>query len=131
MNTKQEQIKKLTEGRDPHLIKWLSLEDWDTLPSESLLDEINEAWHTYAGDTDGFTRYVRHLLNEDTAAANEVYDNLIRDPEARRKIVAYEFTEYDDGEHGFVKALEDKYDVHGQVIYDAMSEIRLQLRRNF
>ena len=128
---RSETIKNLTEGRDKHLIAWLSLEDWDKLPSEDLMDEIDEAWHTYAGDTDGFTRYVRHLTNEDAVVANEVYDNLIRDPEARRKIVSYEFTEYEDGEYGFVKALEDKYDVYGQVIYDAMSEIRLQLRRNF
>ena len=126
-----EAIQNLTEGHDPHLIKWLSLEDWETLPTEDQLDDIAEAWDSYTSDMDGFTRYVRHILGEDTVTVAEVADDLIRDPEARRKIVSYDFSEYDDGEYGFVMELEDRYDVFGSIIYDAMSEMRLQFRRNF
>ena len=130
MNTKQEQIKKLTEGRNPHLIKWLSLEDWDTLPSENIMDDINSAWHAYREDTDGFTRIVRFLMDENTVTAKEIYDDLTRDSETRRKIVSYEFTEY-DGEDGFIGTLEDKYDVYGQVIYEAMLMVRSDFHGNF
>ena len=130
MNTKQEQIKKLTEGRNPHLIKWLSLEDWDTLPSENIMDDINRAWHAYREDTDGFTRIVRFLMDENTVTAKEIYDDLTRDSETRRKIVSYEFTEY-DGEDGFIGTLEDKYDVYGQVIYEAMLMVRSDFHGNF
>lgn len=131
MNTKQEQIKKLAEGRNEHIITWLSLEDWNELPSEDVLDDIENAWHEYGDDTAGFVRYVRHVMDEHRITAEEIYRDLLRDREAYHKIVSFEFSEYEDGEYGFVKALEDKYDVHRQIIYDAMSEIRLQFRRNF
>lgn len=127
---RNEQIRGLTEGRDEHLIKWLSLEDWETLPDEDLMDEINSAWHAYREDTDGFTRIVRFLMGENTVTAREIYEDLIRDPELRRKIVSYEFTEY-DGEYGFIEALEDRYDVYGQVIYEAMLMVRLNFNKNF
>lgn len=127
---RNEQIKNLTEGRDEHLIKWLSLEDWDTLPSEDIMDEISGAWHAYGDDTNGFTRIVRFLMDENTVTAKEIYEDLIRDPEFRRKIVSYEFTEY-DGEYGFIEVLEDRYDVYGQVIYEAMLMVRLNFNRNF
>ena len=125
-----ETIQNLTEELDPLLIHWLSLEDWETLPTEDQLADIAGAWDAYA-DEDGFSRYVRNIMGENAVTADEIYRDLLRDREAYRKIISYEFSEYDEGEYGFVKALEDKYDVHGAVIYDAMSEIRLQFRRNF
>ena len=128
-----ETIQNLTEGLDPLLVQWLSLslEDWETLPTEGQLADIAGAWDAYGDDTAGFTRYVRNLMGEDAVTADEIYRDLLRDREAYRKIVSYEFSEYDEGEYGFVKALEDKYDVHGAVIYDALSEIHLHFRRNF
>lgn len=127
---RNEQIRSLTEGRDRNLVAWLSLEDWDKLPSEDLMDEINEAWDFYGNDTEGFTRIVRFLMGENTVTAKEVYDDLIRDPELRRKIVSYEFTEYEDGEYGFVQELERRYDVYGQVVYEAMLMVRLNFSKN-
>ena len=126
-----ETIQNLTDGLDPLLIQWLALEDWETLPTEDQLADIAAAWYIYGDDTAGFSRHVRNLMGENTVTADEIYRDLLRDREAYRKIVSFEFSEYDEGEYGFVKALEDKYDVHGAVIYDAMSEIRLQFRRNF
>lgn len=61
----------------------------------------------------------------------QIADDLIRDPEARRKIVSYEFTEYEDGEYGFVKEIAARYDVHGEEVYSALREVRSNFRRNF
>lgn len=128
MNTKQEQVKKLTAGRDNALVAWLSLEVWDELPTEDVMDAINEAWDEYGDDTEGFTRYVRHLMGDDTVTVSTVYDDLIHDEETRRRIISYDF---EQGEDGFVRSLEDKYDVYSEVIKQAMHRVRDNWRRNF
>lgn len=128
MNTKQEQIKKLVEGRNEHLITWLSLEDWEELPSEDVLDDIDNAWHEYGDDTAGFVRYVQYVMGEHRITAEEIYRDLIRDPEARRKIISYDFP---DGEGEYIKTLSDKYDLHGAVITNALSMVRANFRSNF
>lgn len=122
MTTKQERIKKLTEGRDKHLIKWLSLEDWDTLPSEELMDEFSESWDEYRDDTAGFTRYVRYLLDEDAVTAKGIYRDLIRNPD--------EYDRIDDLEsyHAYAQTLVNRYDVYGPVVHEALRMMRANAR---
>ena len=128
MNTKQEQIKKLTEGHNKHLIKWLSLENWETLPTEEQMDEISEAWYALAAGGSSFTRYARHRMNEDTVTAKEIYEDLIQDPKERHKYVSFTHPYF---ETEYIQSLEDRYDVYGPVVYEAVRMVRRNFRKNF
>lgn len=122
---RSKKIKKLTEGRDPHLIKWLSLNDWDTLPSEDIMDHINEAWDGYGDDTDGFTRYVRYLLRENTVTAEEIYYDLLRDPDDQ-----YAHIEDLESHDAYAETLVNRYDVYWLVVHEALRMVRAHVRRN-
>lgn len=122
MNTKQEQIKKLSEGRNEHIITWLSLEDWEELPSEDVLDDIENAWHEYGDDTPGFVRYVRYILREEPVTAKAIYRDLIRNPD--------EYDRIDDLEsyYAYADSLIDRYDVYGPVVHEALRMMRANSR---
>ena len=123
-----ETIQNLTEGLDPLLVQWLSLEDWETLPTEGQLADIAGAWDAYADDEDGFSRYVRNLMGENMYTSTEIAHILTSEPESRRMIVSFDFP---DGESAYVAELEERFDVYDEVIYDALCKVQADFRRNF